>query len=244
MLKTDKLLKISVILPTFNERENVFLLIDAIHARLEAYDHEIIVVDDNSPDGTFQEVERKRHTFVKAILRTQNRGLANSIRCGIENAKGDIFIIMDTDFNHQPKYLPFMVQSLSYYDCVSASRFLYGGSMNSRVRHILSWIFNIFVRIVTGGSVTDSLYGFFAIKRKVMEQCNYDDIFWGYGDYCVRLIFYLQRKGVNILQFPAINGKRAKGKGNSKFLSLFWQYFTEVLKLAYKERIKGSVQRS
>ncbi|MEW6481514.1 MAG: glycosyltransferase [bacterium] len=236
--------KVSVILPTFNERENIVSLIEDIHLELGDYNHQILVVDDNSPDGTYQTVLELNLPYVKAILRQKDPGLANSIRCGLENAEGEVFVVMDSDYNHQPKYLPFMVQALSYYDCVSASRFLYGGGMDSWIRHKLSWLFNIFVRIVTRGFITDSLYGFFAIKKGVIEKCNYNDIFWGYGDYCIRLMWYLQRNRASILQFPAVNGKRTKGKGNSKFIRVFWQYFTEVLKLAYKERIKRHVQRN
>ncbi len=94
---------------------------------------------------------------------------------------------------------------------------------------------------MTGGQVTDSLYGFLAIRRKIIEKCNYNDIFWGYGDYCIRLMYYLQKNNVQILQFPAVNGKRIAGKGNSRFFKVFWQYFIEVIKLTYKIRIKDSV---
>lgn len=236
--------KISVILPTYNEKGNILSIIDTIHTELFDYDHEVLVVDDNSFDGTYQAVVDRAYPYVRAILRSENRGLANSIRCGIENAEGTIFVIMDSDFNHQPKYLPFMIQGLSYYDCVSASRFLYGGKMDSRIRHILSWIFNIFARLMTGGKITDSLYGFLAIKRNIIEKCNYDDIFWGYGDYCIRLMYYLQKHDVGILQIPAVNGKRKEGKGNSNFFGVFWQYFKEVIKLSYKVRIKYHVQRN
>ncbi|MBU1152826.1 glycosyltransferase [bacterium] len=235
--------KISIILPTYNEKGNILPLIDAIHDELVDYDHEILVVDDNSPDGTYQAVVDRNCPYVRAILRAENPGLANSIRCGLENAQGDIFVIMDSDFNHQPKYLPPMIQSLSYYDCISASRFLYGGKMDTRIRHILSWIFNIFVRLMTGGQITDSLYGFLAIKRNIIEKCNYDDIFGGYGDYCIRLMYYLQRHNVEILQIPAVNGRRKAGEGNSRFFKVFWQYFIEVIKLTYKVRVKDYVHR-
>ena len=234
--------KISVILPTYNEKGNILSIIEAIHAELVDYEHEILVVDDNSPDGTFKAVLDRAYPYVRAILRTENRGLANSIRNGLENAKGTVFIIMDSDFNHQPKYLPFMIQAISYYDCVTASRFLYGGRMDNRFRHILSWIFNIFVRLMTGGQITDSLYGFLAIKRRVIEECNYDKIFWGYGDYCIRLMYYLQRNHVNILQIPAINGRRKEGQGNRRFFEIFWQYFKEVIMLSYKARMNNHVQ--
>ena len=234
---------ISVIVPTYNEKGNILTLIDAIHEQLRDWEHEILVVDDNSPDGTYQTVVDQHYAYVKAILRTEDRGLANSIRCGLENAAGAIFVIMDSDFNHQPHYLPIMIEALSFYDCVSASRFLYGGAMDSRTRHLLSWIFNIFVRIMTGGQITDSLYGFLAIKRDVIERCNYDDIFWGYGDYCIRLLYYLQQYGVNILQIPAVNGRRQAGEGNRRFFWVFWQYFREVIKLTYRIRMKSDVSR-
>ena len=236
--------KISVILPTYNEKDNILPLISAIHNELSDYDHEILVIDDNSPDKTYQVIMNCNYPYVRAILRTENRGFANSIRCGLENATGSIFVIMDSDFNHQPKYLPFMIQALSYYDCVSASRFLYGGKMDVAMRHFLSWCFNIFVRLITVGAITDNLYGFLSIKRKIIEQCNYDDIFWGYGDYAIRLMYYLQKHKVEILQFPAVNGKRKAGKGNSRFFKVFWQYFKEVIKLTYKVRVKGNVQRN
>jgi len=87
--------KISLILPTYNEKGNILSIIDAIHAELREYDHELLVVDDNSPDGTYQAVVRQQYPHVKAIIRTENRGLANSIRCGIENAEGNIFVMMD-----------------------------------------------------------------------------------------------------------------------------------------------------
>jgi len=230
--------KISVILPTLNERLNIVALINRIHSELRDYNHEILVVDDDSPDGTYQVVLDLNYVYVKTILRTKNHGLANSIRCGLENAKGQIFIVMDSDFNHKPEYLSFMVQSLLHYDCVFASRFLYGGGMNNLLHQILSWVFNVFIRFMVGGKILDSLYGFFAIKRETIEQLNYDNIFWGYGDFCMRLLYYLQKNRADILQMPAVNGKRRGGKGNRRFLGVFFQYFVAALKLIYKARIK------
>lgn len=236
--------KISVILPTYNEKGNIVSLIDAVHKELANYNHEIVVVDDNSPDGTYETVKEQNLPYVRALLRTDDASLAKSICCGLENGDGEIFVIMDSDYNHKPQYLPFMVDSMKYYDCAVASRFLYGGMMDSRVRHYLSWLFNIFVRILTKGMITDSLYGYIAIKRKVVEKLDYNKIFWGYGDYCIRLLYYLQKQGVNIIQFPAVNGKRMKGTGNRAFVKLFYQYFTEVLKLVLKETFNKDVFRN
>ena len=227
---------ISVVLPTYNEMGSILQLTAAIHTELKEYDHEILVVDDDSPDGTYQAVVDSDQPNVRGILRTENKGFANSIRCGIENAKGDIIIIMDSDFNHQPKYLKMMVHNTKFYDCVTASRFVFGGSMDKRSRHLMSWFFNIFVRIMTGGKVTDSLYGYLAIRKESLDKINFDEVFWGYGDYCIRLLYYLQKNNAEILQFPAVNGKRIAGEANSGFIKVFMQYTREVIKLTFKTR--------
>lgn len=222
---------VSVIVPCYNERGNIIPLIEAIHAELSFIKHQIVVVDDNSPDGTYEAVKNLNYDFVKPILRTENRGFANSIQCGLKNADGNIFVVMDSDFNHQPKYLPFMVKNIEFYECVSASRFMYGGAMDTRFRHYSSWIFNIFVRIMTRKYITDSLYGYFAIRKEVMERIEYDKVFWGYGDYCIRLMYYLQENKTDVLQFPAVNGTRLAGEGNSRFLKVLLQYTMATIKL-------------
>lgn len=227
---------VSVILPCYNESGNIVPLIEAIHTGLHFCLHQIVVVDDNSPDGTYELVKNLNYDFVKPVLRVTDPSLAKSIRTGLEESDGDVCIVMDSDFNHQPKYLPQMVHNLEYYDCVSATRFVYGGKMDKLWRHYFSWIFNIFVRLMTGGKITDSLYGFFAIKKDFLLKTDYDKIFWGYGDYCIRLLYYLQKEKISVLQIPATNGERLKGTGNSRFMKVFWQYFKEVVKLTFRER--------
>jgi len=227
---------VSVIVPCFNEAGNIMPLINSIHEELSFVRHQIVVVDDNSPDGTFDIVKNADLEYVKPILRMTDPSLAKSIRTGLENADGDVFVVMDSDFNHQPKYLSFMVKNLEYYDCVTASRFMYGGAMGSRARHILSWLFNVFVRVVTRKFVTDSLYGYFSIKRETMEKIDYNHVFWGYGDYCIRLMYYLQENKENILQFPAVNGKRLSGEANGGFVKVFWQYTRETLRLVFGKK--------
>jgi dolichol-phosphate mannosyltransferase len=225
---------VSVILPAYNEKDNVLPLILEVHKCIESRPHEILLVDDNSPDGTYQAALDLRLPYLKPILRTENRGLANSIKRGIEEAAGDIIVVMDSDFNHNPSYLPFMLDSLKYYDCVTASRFLYGGGMASAIRRIASWFFNIMVRLATGGAINDNLYGYFAIKSTVINKCDHAQIFWGYGDYFIRLLYFLQKMEISILQFPAINGQRLSGTGQSHLIKIFMQYSKELAILAMK----------
>lgn len=225
---------VSVILPCYNEKDNILLLIRELHQTLQTWKHQIIVVDDNSPDDTYQVVQNEQLSYVKTILRKDAPSLAKSIRTGIENADGDIIVVMDSDFNHRVEELPIMLTNLTYFDCVSASRFVYGGRMNTRFRHISSWLFNIFVRVITRKFITDNLFGFFAIHKRILEQLDYNKIFWGYGDYCIRLMFYLQKAQINILQVPAVLGERKHGHGNKKLIRIFMQYTKEALKLSFK----------
>ena len=227
---------VSVILPTFNERGNILFLIEEAHQKLSPWPHEIIVVDDNSPDGTFEAIQEAHLPYVHPILRRSDPSLAKSIRSGIEAAAGDIVIVMDSDFNHQPQDLPFMVAALNYYDCVIGTRFLYGGSMPDMIRYRLSWLFNIFVRFSIGGSITDNLSGFLAIHKKFLLALPLEEIFYGYGEYYIRLLYHLQQKKLKIVQFPAAYGHRRAGKGNSSFFKIFFQYTRASLRLAAKER--------
>jgi len=230
---------ISVILPAYNESASIGPLIAEIRSALAGRDFEIIVADDGSPDGTADRVEAIGDARVRVLRRTGERGLAVSIRDGIRTSRGDIIILMDSDFNHSPAYLPILVDNSRHYDCVIASRFLYGGGMREAWRNWASWSFNIFVRIMTGGTITDCLYGYLAVRRETLFSCDFDRIFWGYGDYCIRLLYYLQKRKTSILQIPALNGTRREGRGNRRFAWVLYQYTREVVKLALRERFRG-----
>ena len=103
-------MKTSIILPTYNEKDNIVELINAIFAILasDSLDFEIVLVDDNSPDGTAEAVRQNfdGNGRVKLFVRTQERGLATAIRYGLEHSDGDILVFMDTDFNHDPAMIP------------------------------------------------------------------------------------------------------------------------------------------
>jgi dolichol-phosphate mannosyltransferase len=224
---------ISIILPCYNEKENIIALSEEINSRLSNYKHEIIIVDDNSPDGTFSLIKRAQLPYVKPFQRSTHPSLAKSIRHGIEKSSGSIIVIMDSDFNHKPEYLPILIENTKYFDCVSVSRFVYGGAMGNRFRHVSSWIFNIFTRIVTRTFVTDSLFGYIALNRSSLENIDFDKVFWGYGDYCIRLMYYLQKNESSILQIPGVLGTRLGGEGNNHLFKTLLQYTREVLKLVY-----------
>lgn len=230
---TQQIVDVSVILPCYNESESIISLIDAIHRQLQHTNHEIIVVDDNSPDDTYNLVKNAQRPYLRALLRTKDPSLGKSIRHGIENALGAAIIVMDSDGNHKPESLPILLDNLKYYDCVSASRFVYGGSMGNRFRHICSWLFNIFTRTLTRTFVTDSLFGYYAVRRDVLHKLDFDKIFWGFGDYCIRFMYYLQKNNTTILQIPGVLGQRLGGQGNTRMIKTLLQYAIEVIKLMF-----------
>ncbi len=228
---------LSVILPTFNEAGSIVELIRAIRGQLDGVDCEIVVVDDSSPDGTADAVGEAfdaESDNVRVLVRTEDFGFAKSIRHGIEQARGELVLVMDSDFNHRPEHIPLMLDLIKHGQFVTGSRFLYGGSMDSRVRHLLSWVFNVFVRVSTGGMITDNLYGLFCCRRELLLRYaeKFDYIFRGFGEYYIRLLYFLEADGVSILQFPAVNGKRRAGEANSAFFKTFWVYFKATIGLS------------
>ncbi len=169
------MLKISVILPTYNERENIVKIIPMIHRVLssENYEHEIIVVDDNSPDGTAEVAEKLSHEYpcVKVIKRIGKRGLSTAILEGVKASSSDIVVVMDADLQHPPDLIPVLVKQLieSRADIVVASRYVRGGSIEkwSVWRELLSRIGTALIRLLIPGArkIKDPLSGFFAAWR-------------------------------------------------------------------------------
>ena len=118
----------SVILPTYNESVAIAGVLSAIHTQLRQYRYEILVVDDNSPDGTSRVVEKlsKSGIPVTCLINKTRVGLAESILRGIKAARGMYIIGMDADYNHDPVTIPLLIQSIKQAELVVASRFLRG----------------------------------------------------------------------------------------------------------------------
>lgn len=136
---TSKRRSLSIVIPTYNESKNIVKILDSLRTALtREMNAEIIVVDDNSPDGTSKTVEEyaknsKNPGYSIQIIRRENkRGLTSAIVTGIEHAKGDAVVVMDSDLSHPPQTIPQMVEELRNSDCdiVVASRYVKGGSVS------------------------------------------------------------------------------------------------------------------
>jgi len=226
-------MKVSVVLPTYNESGNIIPLVEEILKVIPTdIKPEVIVVDDDSPDNT-GEIARQAfasNPAVKVLSRTVDQGLAKSIRYGIEYASGDSVIVMDTDFTHDPAEIPHMLHLGEIYDVISGSRFCAGGNMQSKAHYRASFIYNLVLRVILKTQVQDNLGGFFLMNREKLLSLPIEKIFFGYGDYFFRLIYLAEKQRYSIVEIPAYYAVRNRGKSKSNFMKMFISYSCSALK--------------
>ncbi|MGA2256648.1 MAG: glycosyltransferase [Thermoguttaceae bacterium] len=237
-------MRVSVVLPTYNEIDNIVVLVESIISHVpREIQYEILVIDDNSPDQTYEAVRSafSGNPAVVPVLRTSDRGLAKSIRAGVERTSGDLVVLMDTDFNHNPADLPRMLHLAQVCDVVVGSRFCAGGSMPDLLHYCLSLAYNWLIRIVLRTQIQDNLSGFVAIDAKLLRRLPYDVIFHGYGDYFFRLLHCSQREGAAVLEMPVQYLRRKAGRSKSVFWRLLFKYTYALFKfrLSYRKHPCG-----
>lgn len=229
-------MKVSVILPTFNEAANIVELVKAVMDNIpQEWDYEIIVVDDNSPDQTFATVREAYLDNPRVVphLRTQDRGFAKSIRAGIELAKGDRVLVMDTDFTHDPAQIGKMLHVSKVCDIVIGSRFCSGGNMQDVRHYYTSLLYNLFMRVSLKTQVQDNLGGYFTMSREKLDSLPFAKIFFGFGDYFFRLLYYAQRKNMQIIEIPIVYNVRRKGTKKSRVARMLFSYTLAMFKLKF-----------
>lgn len=237
-------MKISIILPTYNEAGNIGNLIEAINLQeeLKKFKLEFIVIDDNSEDDTQNVVAKliNKRWPIKLIVRRQERGLATAILTGIKQAVGDYLVIMDTDLTHRPEDIYRLLKPAQKQaaDLVVGSRYIPGGGMHvSEANYLQYWLskWGNFVvnRIIFNFPVHESLSGFIVIKRDIIKTLNLDRIFYGYGEFCIRLIYYCHKKGYKIKEVPVMYGFRQYGVSKSSLKRMTYYYLKTVLELLF-----------
>lgn len=226
---------ISIIIPTFNEQGNIVLLLKKIKKVLQGkkFFFEIVVIDDNSPDGTASVICQNfsLDRSIRLYVRKKEKGLATAIFFGLKKSKGEVIVSMDADFNHPPELIPELVKGLNQADLVIASRFIKGGGMEDKARYFFTLLFNLFLRYVLSFPTTDNMSGFFAIKKEKLRQLPLAKIFQGYGEYHLRLVFLAKKENLKIKEIPVYYQKRSYGQSKSNLFRLFFKYLSVCLKL-------------
>lgn len=207
---------ISVIIPSYNEAGNIATLINQISLALTGKIYEIIVVDDNSPDKTWELVTNiaKNNRRVKLIKRLNERGLTSALNRGIQASRGEIIGWLDADLSHPPALLKKMLSYFPGFDVVVASRYVAGGA-DKRREHlavILSRIINRLARFCLYRDFTDYTSGYILLKKNYLPNLNLQG---DYGEYFIDLIFRLKQAGAKIKEVGYINLSRSSGQSKT-----------------------------
>ena len=214
---------VSIILATYNERENVLDTIENIF-RFVTFPLEIIVVDDDSPDQTWRLVEQLDEPRINLIRRVHTRGLASAFNRGIIESRGDIVSWMDADMCMPPSLLPAMIEKLKDYDIVIGSRYVEGAKDDrAPLRVYASLLINWVARIVLGYGIRDYDSGFVVLRRTVFDKVSI--IPTGYGAYFMEFIYMCCKKGLIVYEMPYVFKDRVKGV--SKSAPSLWRFFTQ-----------------
>ena len=190
--------KISIILSTYNEATVIEKTINEIFKYVKNV--EIILVDDSSPDGTFEKVKKINNPNLK-IFSKKSRGLAAAFLSGLINSSGDVVGWIDSNMDSLVTKLPDMIDKLDNNDIVVLSRYLEGGKdERSRLRILSSQIVNFLCRLILGGKIKDYTSGIFVMKRSVLNEVV--PIAYGHGEFFVEFLYKAKKKGFKIFEIP------------------------------------------
>lgn len=209
-------LRTIVIIPTYNEAENVSPLIERILHLDE--DVDILVIDDNSPDGTGEVVDAiaAKDARVQIIHREAKLGLGTAYTAGFMRAleQGyDRIMTMDADFSHNPRYIPALLRLTENYDLAIGSRYVPGGGVRlwGVHRRLLSWGANLFARSVLGLHAHDCTAGFRCYRASVLEAIDPCSIQADGYSYLLEMLWRVQKAGFRIAETPIVFTDRRRG---------------------------------
>lgn len=205
-----------IIIPTYNERENIELLIPAIREVLPGV--HILVVDDSSPDNTSAYVKELAASLgnIFVLDRSKKEGLGKAyvagFRWALERKYAYVFE-MDADFSHDPKYLPDFLEAVKENDLVIGSRYISGVNVVNwpMSRLLISYFGNVYARLVTGIPVRDCTGGFKCFRRTVLEALDFDSIASSGYSFQIEVNFYSWKKGYRIKEIPIVFTDRKRG---------------------------------
>lgn len=229
--------QISIIIPTYNESQNILTVLKSIKDNLpKNLVTQAIVVDDSSPDGTgkiveeyLKSVKNLANYTIDVIHRTAKRGLSSAILNGVQHAKGDTIVVMDSDLSHPPQIIPKLIDALKQYQCdlVVASRYIKGGKIRgwTRKRKIMSQMATLIAKKGLGVKPSDPMSGFFVFKKNILKGINFDAI-----GYKILLEILVKKNGINVKEIPYTFDNRTLGSSKMD-VSTVTDYLKSVWRL-------------
>lgn len=233
--------KILVIIPTYNESENILKIIsEVLNKSTSEYDFNILLVDDNSPDGTAKLVKDLNNPKIFIIERAKKMGLGTAYIVGFKYAienNFDFVYEMDADFSHDPKYLPEFLKKMDEgFDLVIGSRYINGISVvNWPIsRLLLSYFANIYTRMVTGIKVFDTTAGFICYRVNTLSKINLDEIKSNGYSFQIEMKFQYTKHKFRIAEIPILFIDRRAGHSKMSKRIIY-----EAFYVVWKIRIKS-----
>ena len=231
-------MKILIIIPTFNELENLPKLLPLVFSKGDGID--VLIVDDNSPDGTasFIENEMKKNNRLHLIQRSSKQGLGTAYIAGFKYAlQHDYQLIfeMDADFSHDPNEIPRFLEEINNSDVVLGSRYINGVNViNWPMRRLLlSWFANLYTRVITGMPVHDATGGYKCFRREVLQAIDLDGVKSNGYAFQIEMNFKAWKKRFKVKEIPIIFVDRVKGKSKMS-KKIVREAVTMVWKLRFK----------
>lgn len=227
--------QVSIIIPTYNESQNILTVLKSIKESLpKNLAAQAIVVDDSSPDGTakivedyLKSVKNIANYTVDVIQRTAKWGLSSAIINGVQHAKGDMIVVMDSDLSHPPQVIPRMIDALKQYDLVVASRYIKGGKIRGwpLKRKMMSKFATWIAKKGLGVKYSDPMSGFFVFRKNILKGIKFDAI-----GYKILLEILVKKNGISVKEIPYTFDERALGSSKLSF-STISDYIRSVWKL-------------
>ena len=240
-------MRLSVIIPTYNEKTNIEILIPQIESLLQKKfknDFEIIVVDDNSLDGTADSVIKlnKKYGNARVIVRNCKKGVGNALKEGYNNAKGDLILSTDADLSFDARDMPRLIQKIETgYDFVVGSRHIYINyyqkpNFQTKIKGFVSKYGNIMVRVISGVDIRDFSANFRVIKRSVWSKLKISD---NTNSMLLEIILKTKYKGYKIAEIPVIFKERKYGKSKLNLAKEVPKFLIKLIYYVFKYRVIG-----
>lgn len=232
--------KTIVLIPTYNERENIVLLAEGIFRFYPEIS--ILVIDDNSPDGTAAIVKNMQNKFSNLYLhqRIGKKGFGRSYLEGFKKILNDgryeTVVMMDADFSHDPKIIGSMLSKLADYDVVNGSRYVAGGGIKNWKwrRRLLSRFANFYAQTILGSEVKDLTTGFICLRKNVLSKINLDEIRSDGYAFLIELKYKLLRAGAKFCEHPIVYNERREGQSKMS-TGIIWESIWLPWKLRFRK---------
>jgi dolichol-phosphate mannosyltransferase len=219
-------MKTLVLIPTYNERENIVPLVTAILELPDPLD--VLVIDDGSPDGTAAAIEDqfKAERRVQLLRRPKKLGLGTAYSAGFRHAFEhgyDAAITMDADFSHNPSHIPEIIRSSKNADIVIGSRYVPGGATQnwSWIRILISRIANLMAHIVLSLQPSDCTSGFRLYQNRALQELDFETVMAEGYSYLVEILFRAAKRNLRVAETPIIFVERRAGKSKISRAEIF-----------------------